>query len=62
MEVVREFLESSTIHGLSYIQTAKVRKRCLLEASVEIYIHCRVKLSSVFGSLLCALVLLDLVC
>ena len=31
MEVVREFLESSTIHGLSYIQTAKVRKkRCLL--------------------------------
>ena len=25
MEVLREFLESSTIHGLSYISTAKVR-------------------------------------
>ena len=25
MEVLREFLESSTIHGLTYISTAKVR-------------------------------------
>ena len=25
MEVLKEFLESSTIHGLSYISTAKVR-------------------------------------
>jgi hypothetical protein len=25
MEVLREFLETSTIHGLNYISTAKVR-------------------------------------
>ena len=30
MEIVKEFFESSTIHGLTYISTAKVRKSILL--------------------------------
>ena len=30
MDILREFLETSTIHGLSYISTTKVLRSCLL--------------------------------
>ena len=32
MEIFREFLESSTIHGLSYISTSKVKKMPNIDA------------------------------
>ena len=60
MDVLREFLESSTIHGLSYIETSKVSvgskikpNQCLCNWQIN-----RPKLSNVYGSLLCAWVLL----
>ena len=37
MEVLREFLESSTIHGLSYISTAKVSQPITTQAACMIY-------------------------
>ena len=36
MEVLREFLESSTIHGLSYISTAKVSQPISTQAACMI--------------------------
>ena len=37
MEILREFLESSTIHGLSYISSSKVRPiRIMIKAMIDI--------------------------
>ena len=55
MDVLVEFLESSTIHGLSYISSSKVRNQQLVCACdcafwrISIPFHCRPKLASVFG-------------
>ena len=55
MEVLKEFLESSTIHGLNYISTAKVSFSLSLsfmsisvQFSADVYNHYDMKQRSIF--------------